>query len=184
MSQICWYFHYSCLPSARSAAFYNGFWCTARSTSAGKYFHLPFARCQLLAHRPKIRATVVPVGKARDIHHQLCVEASVLALCAERLWNVPLQVPPSDIQSLRPRDASIAGVVRLSDLFFVNCILQCFTCRKATPRITFSFPSLAAISMQHCFLVGTLAHLNARVTFDFVKKATVLNISTALCSWS
>ena len=45
------------------------------------------ARCQLLAHRPKVRATVVPAGKAPDVHHQLCAHASVLALGTERLWN-------------------------------------------------------------------------------------------------
>ena len=75
------------------------------------------ALCQLLAHTPKVRATVVPVGKALDIHHQLGVEASVLVPCTERLWNVLFQVPPSDIQTLRPRDASVAGVLRLSGFF-------------------------------------------------------------------
>ena len=75
------------------------------------------ALCQLLAHTPKVRATVVPVGKALDIHHQLCVEASVLAPCTKKVWNVLFQVPPSDIQTLRPRAASIPGVRRLSDFY-------------------------------------------------------------------
>ena len=38
------------------------------------------ACCQLLAHRPKVRATVVPVGKALDINHQLCPARTILWL--------------------------------------------------------------------------------------------------------
>ena len=105
--------------------------------------------CQLLAHTPKVRATVVPVGKALDIRRQLCVEASVLALRTERLWNVLFQVPPSHIQTLRPRDASIAGVLRLSDFFFRELHFAMFHLSESkTLKLTFGFPSLAAISMH------------------------------------
>ena len=36
------------------------------------------ARCQLLVPRPKVRATVVPVGKDLDIHHQLCPARTIV----------------------------------------------------------------------------------------------------------
>ena len=53
----------------------------------------------------------MPVGKALDIHFALRLRSLAFV---HSLRDVLFQVPPGDIQTLRERDVTIAGVLRLS----------------------------------------------------------------------
>ena len=99
-------------PNVRCTACCKEFCPAPRSTFTGKWFHLlsaGTARCLPKDHRSG------PLYAGRQSScHTFCVEASVVGLCTQNLWHALFQVPPGDIQTLRERDVTIAGGLRLS----------------------------------------------------------------------